>query len=137
MNHVMCKRILPYLVPALLVVCLFRTSQVLAATTTASGATAPTGLRLVLPACISSGNCSLDDIVNTGANAANFFTALSAALFFATFVYGGARYLLSFGRKEWVAAGTKAMTGAAIGMAIVMGAWVIVNYVANSLQGIG
>jgi hypothetical protein len=73
--------------------------------------------------------------VTTGANFANLITALSAALFFATFVYGGARYLLSFGRKEWVSAGTKAMTGAALGMAIVMGAWVLVNYLANSLQG--
>ena len=62
---------------------------------------APAGfLRLQLPTCTQSGNCLLDDIVATGAAFANLLTALSAALFFGTFVYGGARYLLSFGRKE-------------------------------------
>lgn len=81
-------------------------------------------------------NCTLDDIVSTGANFANLLTSLSAALFFGTFVYGGARYLLSFGRKEWVEAGTKAMRGGAIGMAIVLGAWTLVNYIANSIRGI-
>lgn len=104
------------------------------AATTAAPKSIP-GLHLVLQPCITTGNCTLDDLVTQGASVANFFTALSAALFFFTFVYGGARYLLSFGRADWVSAGTKAMTGAAIGMAIVMGAWVIVNYVADSLQG--
>ncbi len=95
------------------------------------------GLPTILAACAQSGDCTLNDIVNTGANAANFFTVLSAGLFFFSFIYGGARYLLSFGRKEWVTAGTKAMTTSALGMAIVMFAWVIVNYVANAIQGKG
>jgi hypothetical protein len=86
--------------------------------------------------CFTSGeNCSLDDIVSTGAQFANLLTTLSAALFFATFVYGGARYLLSFGRKDWVDTGKKAMFGAAMGMAIVLFAWTLVNYIANSIQG--
>ncbi len=111
------------------------------AATAAAGAR--TGfLSLQLPACVTAtdpskaGACTLDDIVRTGAAFANLLTALSAALFFGTFVYGGARYLLSFGRKEWVDAGKKAMTGAAFGMAIVIGAWTLVNYIANSIQGI-
>jgi hypothetical protein len=103
------------------------------ALTTGSAGALPT----ILPSCAQSGDCALDDIVRTGANAANFFTALSAGLFFFSFIYGGARYLLSFGRKEWVSAGTKAMTTSALGMAIVMFAWVIVNYVANAIQGKG
>lgn len=110
--------------------------QPVIAQTTGTAATGGGSLRLQLPPCVQTGNCSLDDIVRTGAYAANFLTGLSAALFFATFVYGGARYLLSFGRKEWVEAGKKAMSGAAIGMAIVLGAWTLVNYIANSLQGI-
>lgn len=90
---------------------------------------------LVLPSCTQSGNCTLDDIVTTGASFANLLTQLSAALFFATFVYGGALYLLSFGDKSRVDKGKKAITGAAIGMAIVLGAWTLVNYIANSLLG--
>ncbi len=106
-----------------------------AAAAAPSGPALPPGfLTLKLPPCISTGNCTLDNIVETGAAFANLITTLSAALFFATFVYGGSRYLLSFGRKEWVEAGKKAMIGGAIGMAIVMGAWTIVTYI---VKGIG
>lgn len=92
-------------------------------------------VQLVLPTCVKSGNCTLDDIVTTGANFANLLTQISAALFFATFVYGGGMYLLSFGDKGRVDKGKKAITGAAIGMAIVLGAWTLVNYIAGSLLG--
>lgn len=90
---------------------------------------------LALPACTQSGNCTLDDIVRTGAAFANLLTEISAALFFATFIYGGAMYILSFGDKGRVEKGKKALTGAAIGMAIVMIAWTLVNYIAGSLTG--
>jgi len=90
---------------------------------------------LQLPDCTIKGNCGLDDIVLTGVAAANLFMSLSGALFFATFVYGGAMYLLSFGKSDWVSKGTKAMTGAVFGMTIVLSAWTIVNYIAGSLTG--
>ncbi len=81
--------------------------------------------------CMASGDCSLDDIVRTAAAFGNMLMEISAALFFATFVYGGARYLLSFGKADWVQKGTQAMKGGAIGMLIVMSAWTIVRYVAG------
>ena len=93
------------------------------------------GLHLQLPCCITTGVCTLDDIVNTGGYFANFITGLSAAFFFAAFVYGGAMYLISFGESKRIEAGKKAMTGAAYGMAIVLFAWTLVNYLANSLVG--
>jgi type IV secretion system pilin len=117
-------------------VMMFGATTVMAQTSTPAATTGGGGFRFQLPPCVQIGNCTLDDIVRTGASFANFLTGLSAALFFATFVYGGARYLLSFGKKESVEAGKKAMTGAAIGMGFVLGAWTLVNYVANSLQGI-
>lgn len=95
------------------------------------------GPRLKLPPCIQSGDCGLEDIVLTGASFANLLTELSAALFFATFIYGGAMYLLSFGRSEWVSKGTKAMTGAMIGMGIVLAAWTIVRYIVISITPAG
>lgn len=105
------------------------------AATTATCAPAAGGLHLQLPCCIQSGNCSLDDIVTTGGYFANFITGLSAAFFFAAFVYGGAMYLISFGDSKRVEKGKTAMTGAAYGMAIVLFAWTLVNYLANSLTG--
>ncbi len=88
------------------------------------------------PECMACGDCKLEDIVKTGAAFANLLTQLSAAFFFATFVYGGAMYLLSFGDKGRVDKGKKAITGAAFGMLIVLMAWTVVNYIANSLKGI-
>jgi hypothetical protein len=85
--------------------------------------------------CWQDGNCSLDDIIFTGTAFANLLVGLSGALFLVAFVYGGAMYLMSFGRKEYVDKGKKAMTSAVFGILIVMGAWTIVNYVASSLTG--
>jgi len=90
---------------------------------------------LQLPACVKDGRCTLNDIVCTATAFANLLMSLSGVLFFAAFIYGGAMYLLSFGRSEWVSKGTKAMVGAAIGMGIVLSAWTIVNYIASSLTG--
>lgn len=89
---------------------------------------------LQLPSCTRDGRCTLDDIVQTGVAFANLLMSLSGALFFAAFIYGGAMYLLSFGRSDWVTKGTKAMTGAMIGMGIVLSAWTIVNYIATTLS---
>jgi hypothetical protein len=93
------------------------------------------GLHLELPGCVKDGNCRLDDIVKTGVAFANLLMTLSAAFFFASIIYGGAMYLLSFGEKERVAKGKSAITGAAIGMTIVLFSWTIVNYVASAILG--
>lgn len=85
--------------------------------------------------CMASGNCTLDDLVMTAAAFGNLLMEISGALFFATFVYGGARYLLSFGKSDWVQKGTQAMKGGAIGMLIVILAWTIVRYVAAIMTG--
>lgn len=111
----------------------------IAATPAGAQAKAPApvrqGLQLQLPACVKTGNCELDDIVRTGSYFANFLTALSAALFFGTFVYGGGSYLLSFGSEDRVKAGKKAMTQAAFGLVIVLSAWTLVNYLVFAITG--
>ncbi len=89
----------------------------------------------VKPSCWSDGNCSLDDIVLAGSAFANILIELSAALFFATFIYGGAMYIFSFGKSDWVKKGTDAMKGGAIGMLIVLSAWTIVRYLATAIKG--
>jgi hypothetical protein len=90
---------------------------------------------LVLPACVNDGSCSVDDIVQTGVNFANFLLGLSGALFFLIFIYGGAMYLLSFGDQGRVKKGQDAIKGAAIGIIFVMGAWTIVRYIYSSVTG--
>lgn len=86
--------------------------------------------------CIKTGNCTVDDIVYAGVGFAKFLMGLSGALFFIIFIYGGALYLTSFGEKGRVDKAKKAITGAAIGIIIVMGAWTIVRYLVGGLTGI-
>lgn len=83
---------------------------------------------ILLPACIADGNCTLNDIVQTGVNFATFLLGLSGALFFIIFIYGGGLYLVSFGKKDYVEKGKKIIRGATLGLVLVMGAWTIVTY---------
>ena len=83
--------------------------------------------------CEETGDCSIEQIVQKAVYFAQFIMGLSGALFLIVFIYGGALYILSFGRSEWVNKGQKAMVQAAIGIVFVMGAWTIVWYVAQSL----
>jgi len=89
------------------------------------------GLRLV--ACTKDGNCELKDIVQQGIYFADFLIGLSGALFLIAFIWGGAMYLLSFGREGWVSKGRDAMVKSSIGIVFIMLAWTIVTYVAASL----
>ncbi|MDD5726668.1 MAG: pilin [Patescibacteria group bacterium] len=94
---------------------------------------------LVLVPCTQSGNCTIDDLVNQGINFAKWIMGLAGALFLLVFVYGGAMYVASFGKSDYVTKGKKALTRGAIGIVLVMGAWTIVSYVATSLgyAGVG
>jgi len=89
------------------------------------------GLRLV--SCTETGNCTIQDIVQQGIYFADFLIGLSGALFLIAFVWGGALYLLSFGRQDWVSKGRDAMVKSAIGIVFIILAWTIVTYVAASL----
>lgn len=90
-----------------------------------------TGLLLV--DCTNDGNCEIADLVQQGINFAKWLMGLSGALFLIVFVYGGAMYLASFGRSDYVKKGQNAMVRGAFGIILVMGAWTIVSYVATSL----
>ncbi len=89
--------------------------------------------RLVLPSCTKTGNCTVNDIIQTGVNFASFLMGLSGGLFLIVFIYGGAMYLLSFGDKARVDKGKKAIKGAAFGIIIVMGSWAIVQTIYSTL----
>ncbi len=94
---------------------------------------APTGL--VLPSCVRDGNCSLDDIIQTGVNFANFLFGISGAVFLAIFVYAGVLYLTAGGSTDRVSKAKKMLTQATIGMLLVVGAGVMVTFVYNAFRG--
>lgn len=94
---------------------------------------APTGL--VLPSCVSDGDCQLDDIIQTGVNFANFLFGISGAIFLAIFVYAGILYLTAGGAGDRVGKAKKMLTQATIGMLLVVGAGVLVTFIYNAFRG--
>lgn len=90
---------------------------------------------LVLPVCIKTGNCQLNDIVQTGVNFAQFIMGISSAMFLVVFIYGGFMYLTSFGEKGRVEKGKTAIKGAATGLIFVLGAWTIVQAIIKGMKG--
>jgi hypothetical protein len=91
--------------------------------------------RLWLPTyCFTDGNCSLDDIIITGAQFANFLISISGAVFLAIFVYAGFLYLTSAtsGRAKQ---GKEMLIEATTAMVLLMGAFIFVRFVQSSLIG--
>lgn len=96
--------------------------------TTQTGTTGGVG-HLVLPDCVDSGDCGLDDIIQTGVNFANFLFGISGAVFLAIFVYAGILYLTAGGNTGRVEEAKKKLVHATIGMLLVIGAGVLVTFV--------
>jgi hypothetical protein len=78
---------------------------------------------------VDSGECDLDDIVQTGVNFANFLFGISGAVFLAIFVYAGILYLTAGGNTGRVQEAKKKLVQATIGMLLVVGAGVLVTFV--------
>ena len=102
---------------------------------TSTGGTTDTGgfFRLRLPACVESGNCTLDDIVTTGVNFANFLFGISGAILLATFVYAGVLYLTA-GSSGNVGKAKDMLKNALIGMVLVFGAGLLVTTVYDTFR---
>lgn len=111
--------------------------EVAPAAGTVAPTTAPSGgtgsLRFSLPTCTETGNCTLTDIINTGVRFANFLIAFSGVIFLITFLYAGA-WLVFFAYDAGAIKKAQGMiTGAAIGIVIVMTAGVAVRFVGTAL----
>lgn len=102
-------------------------------TPTSGGGTTSGGIgRLVLPSCVDSGDCQLEDIIQTGVNFANFLFGLSGAIFLAIFVYAGVLYLTAGGNSGRAAEAKKKLVDAAIGMVLIISAGVLVTFIYNA-----
>ncbi|HWR00207.1 MAG TPA: pilin [Candidatus Methylomirabilis sp.] len=91
---------------------------------------------IALPACIASGNCTLNDIVYTGAAFANFLIGISGSVFLAIFVYGGFLYLTA-GSSDRAAKGKKMIIQSTVAMVLILGAFIFISFIQTSLVGSG
>lgn len=91
-------------------------------------------LRLQLPACVESGNCGLDDIVETGVNFANFLFGISGAIFLAIFVYAGFKYIFFASNPSEANSSKGMLVNATIGIILMFGASALVTTVYNAFR---
>ncbi|MCX6739864.1 MAG: hypothetical protein NTZ49_01380 [Candidatus Parcubacteria bacterium] len=87
----------------------------------------------ILPACASSGICSLCDIVNTFLKIGTILMGIVGSLVMLMFVYGGFILLTSGGESGKIDTGKKILINSIIGLLITFLAYIIVAFVVNSL----
>lgn len=83
--------------------------------------------------CRDEGNCTLDDALQVFANISIFILGISGSAVLFVFVYGGYKWLFSRGDSKWVSAGKEAMTAGVIGLMIIFGAYVAINFIISGL----
>lgn len=83
--------------------------------------------------CKEYGKCSLEQVLQMFINVSYLVLALSGSAALIAFVYGGFEWILSGGFAERVDRGKKAITGAAVGLVIVFGAYTLINLVISLL----
>lgn len=83
--------------------------------------------------CRKNGNCTLDQAMQVFVNVANFILGITGSCVLFVFVYGGWKWLLSRGDTKWVESGKAAMTGGVIGLIIIFGAYIAINFIVSGL----
>lgn len=95
----------------------------------------PDGYKGPLPACAFSGTCrKTNDLLELLINIAKFLFSIIGVVAFAAFVYGGFMMIFSFGNSDKVGQGKDAMVAAVVGLIIAFGAYMIINFILNTLQ---
>jgi len=89
----------------------------------------------LLPTCTKDGNCGFNDFILLGVNLTKMILGLVGSLALLFFIYGGVVFLIAGGKSEMIDKGKKIITNAVIGVAIVLGAWIIVNFSIAALTG--
>lgn len=114
---------------------LFITTPAFAAPQSAPTSEAPKGILAGTPtACITQGNCTLNDMVNLVIQAVQWILGITGSLALLMFVYGGFVWLTAGGVEERVTKGKTIFKNAVVGIAIAFGAWTLIQF---GLQAIG
>ncbi len=90
-------------------------------------------LRNISVVCYCCGDCGLNDIVNLFVGAANYLFGIVGALALLFFIYGGVLWLTAGGKAEQIEKGKKVLIGAVIGLVIIFGSWILVQFIMEAL----
>jgi len=94
----------------------------------------PPGYDGPLPACAFDGSCrNVNDLVLLGVRIAKWLFGFIGVLAFGVFIAGGVMMIISFGNTERFKQGQGLLVGAVIGIAIVFGAFILVDFILDAL----
>jgi hypothetical protein len=86
--------------------------------------------------CRAQGMCSLAEVTQVGVNIIIFILGISGTVALLMFVYGGWNWVFAQGREGYIQTGKDTMKHAIIGLAIIFGAYAIINFVIAIIGGI-
>lgn len=81
------------------------------------------------PACSISGTCDFCDVLDGFAIVTRWLLGVSGTVALVLFVWFGFKFIISSGSSEVVSSAKKGLVGTVAGLAIVFGAWEIINVV--------
>lgn len=79
------------------------------------------------------GNYEISDFLVMAINISKWILGIVGSLTLLMFVYGGITFLLSAGASDKVAKAKKIIVAAVVGLAIVFGSWLIINFVFRAM----
>lgn len=98
------------------------------------GSEVPEGYTGFLPDCAFKGNCKdVNQFLNLAIGVIRWIFGIIGGLALIMFVYGGLLMIISFGNEEKVKQGKSAIIAAVVGLIIVFGAYMLVNFLLFSL----
>lgn len=86
--------------------------------------------------CRAQGLCSLSQVTQLAVNFIILILGISGSVALLMFVYGGFNWVFAQGRSEYIQTGKDTMKHAVIGLAIIFGAYAMVNLIIAILGGI-
>lgn len=86
--------------------------------------------------CRAQGICSLAEVTQVAVNIIILILGISGTVALLMFIYGGWNWVFAQGRSEFIQAGKDTMKHAIIGLAIIFGAYALINFVIAILGGI-
>lgn len=79
--------------------------------------------------------CGLEQMVELAVNVAKIILGISGSITLLFLIYGGILWVFSGGTTTMVDKGRKTIVAAVIGLAIVFGSWIIINFIIAALTG--
>ncbi len=86
--------------------------------------------------CRAQGICSLAEVTQVAVNVIILILGISGTVALLMFIYGGWNWVFAQGRPEYIQAGKDTMKHAIIGLAIIFGAYALINFAIALLGGI-